>query len=74
MPLFAAGAKRTCSLLARLEQPITRVEEAVDELKSDIKFARHIMSSRYKGLPGNLLDALDGGAKSAIVEPAKAKE
>ena len=59
-PLFAAGTKRTCSPLVRFffheyhltfdgEQPLTRVEEAVDALKSDIRFARHIMGSRYHG-------------------------
>jgi ATP-dependent protease ClpP protease subunit len=85
VPIFAAGTTRTCSPLARFffheyhltfdgEQPLTRVEEAVGELKSDIKFARHIMGSRYKDLPGSFLEALDGGSKPAIVEPPDAKK
>jgi len=47
VPLFAAGSKRTCSPLARFffheyhwtfdgEQTLKRIEEAVEQLNSDI--------------------------------------
>jgi ATP-dependent protease ClpP protease subunit len=84
VPLFAAGSKRTCSPLARFyiheyhwsfdgEQVYTRVEAALMQLDSDIKFARYIMGSRYR-LPPELLNALDGRAKPAILEPPDAKK
>ena len=83
IPVFLAGSARTSSPIARFffheydwgfigRQTLNRIDEAVKRLRSDIELSREIIKTRTQ-LPPNILQAIDGGAASAVVSPIEAK-
>jgi ATP-dependent protease ClpP protease subunit len=83
LPVFLAADIRTCTPLSRFfiheydwgfdsRQTLNRMAEAQKRLRSDIDLARKIAESRTS-IPGSVLDALDGRAAPAVIEPTEAK-
>ena len=84
IPVFLAGAKRTCALLSRFffheydwtfagTQTLRRIDEASKRLRDDIYTARKIIESRTNA-GDDILNALDGTSSPVILDPHKAKE
>ena len=83
IPVFLAGAHRTCTSHARFlfhqydwvftePQTLHGIDEAVQRLKSDIELARTIIQSQTD-VPDDILKTLDGRAAPVILTPDRAK-